>query len=132
VAEQMLNDYLNRARNLADGDRFDEALATLHEAYKLPSITKDDQAQIEAVEQNIKEQRQQRVRSLTDELEALLTRDITTLIKGPEGQAKLRADVEQGETTLVQASVNLFLVSVPACQWCRSIESVLPFRYDEQ
>ncbi len=88
---RMLSDYLEQARSLARQDRFDEALACLRDAYKLPSITESDIAQIEAVEEDIEEGRLERVRFLTSELETLLHAKSAELTQ---------ADLDRGEEIL--------------------------------
>jgi len=93
VTRQTLSYHLERARSLASEDRFDEALQTLRDAYKLADLTEDDIGQIEAVGQEVEEIRQKRVQALTRDLETLLA-------KKPEELTP--ADLDAGQETLAR------------------------------
>lgn len=92
---QTLNSYIAQARKQIEQQRFDEALSTLREAYKLPSITTEDESQIQAVEKQIAEKRGQRIQTLTSALENLLRKE-------PEELAQ--TDLDSGQEIL--ASLN--------------------------
>jgi len=89
---RILEQILERAQTLSSEDRFDEALQTLRDAYKLECSTEDDVRQIEAVKRVIEEKRQQRVQALILDLEILLAQKPEELTQ---------ADLDRGQEILV-------------------------------
>ena len=136
---------LQQAHKLAEEDRFDEAFEAIRIAYKF--AIEDEVALVEGTEREIEQQRNWRVRELTDELEALLKippEELTPedLQRGAETLASLQG-IHPGRVELEEleegwrahhrrAKVHRALVETrDALHKLWQAPYVLPSRYDE-